>query len=71
MVTIGYKQFLLILLFGFLLFGNLPKRQKELKDFYSQVKNDQFSTYNTSFSKKKSKDQTNPEEVVKKKIQIN
>ena len=35
MLTIGWKQILLILIVGFLLFGNLPKRYKELKGFFS------------------------------------
>lgn len=42
MLTIGWKQIILILVVGFLLFGNFPKRQKELKDFFSssEVKED-------------------------------
>lgn len=42
MLTIGFKQIILILIVGFLLFGNLPKRYKELKEFFSSstVQND-------------------------------
>lgn len=38
MLTIGWKQFLLILVIGFLLFGNFPKQYENLKAFLKSSK---------------------------------
>lgn len=67
MYTIGIKQFILILIIGFLLFGNVPKRQNDIKKFISSSKfQDDLQTFKNFYKEKQDKlSQTNTKKEVK------
>ena len=62
MLTIGIKQLIIILLVGFLLFGNLPKHYNNLKEFLNSSKFDNEVKFFKNLTKKvKNKDENKKE----------